>query len=129
MRPGTPPRERSAAFPALDREIPGSRPATRDVAESLGLTFVEDLASRAASPEFVEKVPIGFARQHGVLGLAKGAEGANGTSKMPVALGDLSAWGQLQVLSRFLGRPVEPMLAPPADVAAAINVAYQQRTG
>ena len=53
----------------------------------------------------------------------------NAAGAMPVAVGDLSAWGQLQVLSRFIGRPVEPLLAPPADVAAAINAAYQQRTG
>ena len=44
-------------------------------------------------------------------------------------MGDLAAWDQLQVVCRFLGRPVEPMLAPPADVSAAINAAYQQRTG
>src|SRR4051794_23487986 len=99
------------------------RPASRALAESLGLPFADDLPARSAAPEFVEKVPIGFARQHGVLGLA----GGNG--RMPVAVGDLSAWGQLQVLSRFLGRPVEPILAPPADVTAAINAAYQQRTG
>ena len=89
----------------------------------MGLPFVEDLAARAASAEFVERVPIGFARQHGVIGLA----GGNG--RLPVALADLSAWGQLQVLARYLGRPVEPMLAPAADVAAAINAAYQQRAG
>jgi len=44
-------------------------------------------------------------------------------------MGDLAAWGQLQVVARFLGRAVEPMLAAPGDVAAAINAAYQQRTG
>jgi len=106
----------------------GTRPASRAMADSLGLPFVGDLSARPASAEFVEKIPIGFARQHGIIGLAADANG-NGNGRMPVALGDLSAWGQLQVLSRFLGKPVEPMLAPPADVAAAINAAYQERTG
>src|SRR4051794_2489963 len=96
----------------------------RAVAESVGVGMVGDLPSRAPSAEFVEKIPINFARQHGVLGLAV----ENGDA-MPVVMGDLSAWGQLQVIARFLGRAVEPMLAAPADVAAAINAAYQQRTG
>jgi general secretion pathway protein E len=109
----------------VENNLGGSngRPGSRALAESLGLSFAEDLASRTAAPEFVERIPIGFARQHGVIGLT----GGNG--RMPVALGDLANWDQLQVLSRFLGRPVEAVLAPPADVTAAINAAYQQRTG
>ena len=80
----------------------------RAAAEALGLVFVTDLPARAPSAEFVERIPINFARQHGVLGLA----GENGGA-MPVVLGDLAAWGQLQVLSRFLGRAVEPLLTAP----------------
>ena len=105
---------------------PAARPATAvtpALAASLGLAFCTDLSARTASAEFVDRIPIGFARQHGVIGLA------GGDGRLPVALGDLSAWGQLQVVSRFLGRAVEAVLAPPADVAAAINAAYQQRTG
>jgi general secretion pathway protein E len=86
-----------------------------------------DLSARAPSAEFVEKIPINFARQHGLLGLAAPDNAA--TDRMPVAISDLSALPQLQVLSRFLNRAVEPLLAPPADIAAAINAAYQQRTG
>jgi len=97
----------------------------RAVAESMGVGVVTNLESRAPSAEFVERIPINFARQHGVLGLAGAADG----EAMPVVMGDLSAWGQLQVVARFLGRAVEPMLAAPGDVAAAINAAYQQRTG
>jgi len=105
------------------KPAPVAQPASKAVADSLGLPFIDDLASRPASPEFVERIPIGFARQHMLLGLS----GGNG--RMPVAIGDISAWGQLQVLSRFIGQAVEPLLASPADVAAAINAAYQQRTG
>src|SRR6185312_8984305 len=46
-----------------------------------------------------------------------------------VTLGDLSCWEQLQVISRLLDRPVKPLLAPSSVVVAAINDAYQQRTG
>jgi general secretion pathway protein E len=118
-------------LPDASTDAIGARPSSRALAESLGLPFVSDLANRAPSAEFVERIPINFARQHGVLGLAgAAAEGdGDGAMPMPVAIGDLSAWGQLQILSRFLGRAVEPLLAPPADVSAAINAAYQQRTG
>src|SRR3954463_1920260 len=113
---------RTASETAL---MEGGGASSRATAESLGLAVVTDLPSRAPSAEFVEKIPINFARQHGVLGLAGAVDG----DAMPVVMGDLSAWGQLQVIARFLGRAVEPMLAAPADVAAAINAAYQQRTG
>jgi general secretion pathway protein E len=93
---------------------------------SLGLTVVESLGGREPSAEFVERIPIHFARQHGVLGLA----GENG--KLSVAVSDSSfpaAWDALQVVSRFLSRPVQPLIAPAALVSAAINEAYERRTG
>jgi general secretion pathway protein E len=109
-------------------EAPGAvaQPSTPALAHSLGLPFITDLANRSPSAEFVEKIPINFARRHGLLGLSVDPEGKG---RMPVVIGDLSAWGQLQILSRFLGRAMEPMLAPAADVTDAINAAYQQRTG
>src|SRR3712207_2039249 len=113
----------AGAGPGANGAPGGSRAPALDAVAGLGLPFIEDLAARPASAEFVERVPLGFARQHGVIGLA----GGNG--RVPVARADLSAWGELQVLARFLGRPVEPMLAPAADIAAAINAAYQQRAG
>ncbi len=78
-----------------------------------------------ASADFVERIPIGFARRHGLLGLA--TEGA----RLPVAVAkvDSSSLQQLQIIARHLGRPVRPVVAPAADVQAAINAAYGQRTG
>src|SRR5688572_27189674 len=93
---------------------------------SSGMPVVESLGGREASAEYVERVPIHFARQHGLLGLA----GENG--KLPVAVSDskvADAWDALQVVSRFLGRPVQPLVAPAAQVSAAINDAYERRTG
>src|SRR5688572_16205880 len=91
-----------------------------------GLPAVESLGGREPSAEFVERVPIHFARQHGLLGLV----GENGS--LPVAVDDTkfpAAWDALQVVSRYLGRPVQPILAPGPLVAAAINEAYERRTG
>jgi general secretion pathway protein E len=93
---------------------------------SAEVPVISDLSARAPSAEFVEKIPINFARQHALLGLA---ESPDAPGRMPVAIADLAALHPLQVLSRFFGRPVAPLLAPAADIAAAINAAYQQRTG
>ena len=83
------------------------------------------LQDRPASADFVERIPIGFARRHGLLGLA-----SDGT-RLPVAVATLdpTSLQQLQIVARHLGRPVTPLVAPAADVQAAINAAYGQRTG
>lgn len=106
-----------------DPTQPDNDTGSRPTALALGLAYMDDLTQQKACPQFVEKIPISFARQHGVLGLAS----ENG--KLSVAIGDLSAWGQLDVISRFLGQPVCPVVAPASQVAAAINTAYQQRDG
>ena len=95
----------------------------RCLAETLGIEQITDLADRPPSATFLSKVPIAFARQHKMIGLAS----SNG--HLPVAVADLSDLSQLQVLSRFLGVPVKPLLAGEKEIAAAINAAYQQRTG
>ena len=93
------------------------------LAETLGLAFRDDLASTPPSADFVEHIPIGFARQHGMLGLA------SEDGPLRVAVADLHHWRQLDVVARYLGRNVEPVLAPPDRILAAINAAYQQRDG
>src|SRR5438105_3270234 len=95
----------------------------RAVATALGVPYADTLSSYPTSSDFVATIPIAFARQHGVLGLA-GDDG-----HLLVALADPARWEQLQVISRTLGKPVAPLLAPPNVIAAAINEAYQQRTG
>src|SRR5204863_8963357 len=107
----------------------------RALAQQLGIEFVEDLAARPASAQFLEKIPIAFARRHGILGLAGGDDGSpNGDVGgqrvvLVIATKDLSEAAQdvLQVVGRFLGRPVRPLLAPESAIASAINVAYQQK--
>ena len=94
-----------------------------DLARSLGLEHAASLADRQASSSFVEKIPIGFARRFGLLGL----DGANG--HLPVAFSDVRCWPQLQVLAKLLDRPVEPILAPREQILAAINAAYQRAGG
>lgn len=81
------------------------------------------LAARQASALFIEKVPIGFARRQVVLGLASDDE------RMPLAVTDAANLELVQNLSRFLRRPAQPLIAPAAEILAAINHAYQQRSG
>ena len=92
-------------------------------AEATGLNFLPSLAGYPTSSAFISAVPISFARRYRILGLA-GQDGS-----LVVAVSDLGAWEQLQVVSRLIGRPAKPLFAPAPVVAAAINEAYQQRTG
>ena len=103
------------------------QPDAYSLAKKLGLPFIADLTRREASAAFVERVPIDFARRHGLLGLAPGT--VDDASPMPVAMAGVAAVEQLEIVARFLGRPVAPALAPAVDVANAINAAYQRRTG
>ena len=81
------------------------------------------LTDRAASAEFVEKIPIGFARRHLILGLA------SDDARLPVAVVAPLNLEILQIISRLLRRPVNPVFAEEAEIKSAINTAYQQRTG
>ena len=99
----------------------------RCVAQGLGVEFAENLSQYPGSSDFTAAVPIAFARKHKVLGVTPAGEASEG--RMRVALGSLAHWEQLQVIARLLGRPVWPLLAPPAMVSAAIDDAYQQGAG
>jgi general secretion pathway protein E len=92
-------------------------------AQHLGVEFAAVLANRPASPEFTEKIPISFAREHTLIGLA------SQTDRISVAISSLSGFDSLQIVSRFLGKPVDPLFAPASEIQSAINTAYQQRTG
>ncbi|MCC7409234.1 MAG: type II secretion system ATPase GspE [Phycisphaeraceae bacterium] len=93
----------------------------RAVAEAVGIDYLEDLSDQPASASFVEKVPIAFARQHVMLGLA----GENG--QLPVAVARWDDLEPLEIVARWLNKPVVPVLAPAPVIQAGINAAYQHR--
>jgi general secretion pathway protein E len=99
----------------------------RVIGDALQITTLDRLSSLPTSSDFVASIPIAFARRHKVMGFDT-AEAGTGTHLL-VAIGDLANWESLQVLGRFLKRPVRPVLAPGGEILAAINEAYQQRTG
>jgi general secretion pathway protein E len=93
------------------------------IALELGVRFVESLSEFPTWADFVSRVPISFARQHGVMGLV----GPNDT--LLLALSDDKHWQQIDVMSRFFGRSLTPIFSRPEVVQSAINLAYQQQSG
>lgn len=83
----------------------------------------QSLAELSPSAQFVEMIPIGFARKHLMLGLASADD------TLVVALGKSESWRQLDVVSRRLKRPVSAMYAPEEVVRAGINAAYSMKSG
>jgi hypothetical protein len=81
----------------------------RPTAEALGVEVIEALDGRVACREFVQRIPISFARQHHLLGLAS----SNGC--LPVAVANLDDLTALDVVSRRLGKPVRPVLIRGGD--------------
>ena len=107
----------------------GSQDALEALAAELGLEVVRDLRGRRASAAFLEAVPISYARRHGVLGLAGEPGEGEERGVLPVVFSSPAAWDVLDVLSRLLNRPVEPVPVPQEEVLRAINEAYGGRTG
>ncbi|HEX4796576.1 MAG TPA: type II secretion system ATPase GspE [Humisphaera sp.] len=100
--------------------------STPQIAQSLGIEFATSLSDYPTSSDFLAAVPIAFARTYQMLGLVRSKDDR---TELLIALGDIKHWEQLQIVARLLGRPVTPLLAPPDVVTAAINAAYQSRTG
>jgi len=120
------PQHRAEAAPSLLTLLAQNLDRTalsRALAQRLGIPIVDDLSHRSPSVEFLEKIPISYARDKCILGLSGTGE------RMPVAVADLTDPDPMQIVSRLLSKPLTPLLASAADIAAAINAAYQQRTG
>src|SRR5688572_22491074 len=87
----------------------------RALAERLHVPFVADLAAVKPAEVFVRSFEIAYCRQHGVLGFA--GEGQS----LQVAICDWDGWRQLDVIRRFLKRPVEPLFTSRTALQKAIN--------
>src|SRR5687767_12095286 len=96
-----PERRDLAAMVEAAREAGASQDAVaRAVAKAFDLEFVDSLVSYTPSAEFLNAIPIAFARQHRLLGFG-GEQG-----RLILVLGDAAGFEQAQVVSRFLNRPV-----------------------
>src|SRR5258706_1692853 len=114
-------------MPAVEATlIPPSLPEVAQIerlSEALGVPLATNLHDRPASEEFVDRIPIAFARAHKVLGL--GVE----DGVLPVVIADAAGLAQVEIVSRLLNRPTRPLLAARDQIASAVNRGYQQQGG
>lgn len=96
---------------------------SKAAADSLGIKHKDSLADAIISDDFLERVPIAFARRHAILGLSS----SNGT--VPVAISSVQHLGLLENVSKFLGKHVSPVIVPRNEILRTINLAYQQQNG
>jgi len=93
----------------------------KEFARSLHIPFLESIGERIPSAAFIRHIPIRFARHHVLLALTEE------DGKLPVLIGKIESFPILDMLRRFLKRPLEPVIARPSQIQAAINAAYQQQ--
>ncbi len=89
--------------------------------ECLGLPVLDRVVEQAVPKEFVDAVPVSFARHHNLIAIGK----ANGTVR--VASCSPLDTHPIDELSAMLDRIVEPVLAPRGEITALINRAYQAK--
>jgi len=89
--------------------------------ECLGLPVLDKVVEEAVPPEFIQKVPVQFARHHNLIAIGK----ANGTVR--VASCSPLDTHPIDELSAMLDRIVEPVLASRSEITALINRAYQSK--
>ena len=84
-----------------------------------------DLSAFVPSAAFVARIPIAFARQHGVMGF----ESAAGGPGLRLAMADAYRLDLVEAVARRVGHEPEPFTAPDETIQAAINAAYENRAG
>jgi general secretion pathway protein E len=89
--------------------------------ECLGLPVLDKVIEETVPPEFIQKIPVQFARHHNLIAIGK----ANGTVR--VASCSPLDTHPIDELSAMLDRIVEPVLASRSEITALINRAYQQK--
>jgi general secretion pathway protein E len=104
---------------AIDNAAP---PAAAEARTDAWFDRLDDLSGVHASALFLQRIPIAFARDHRVLGLA-----GDDHAELRVAVADDRQWPALDIVARYLGRPVRPVIAPAEQIVAAIGRLYQQR--
>lgn len=90
---------------------------------TLDTDALHTLMHHPASVAFMEKIPIAYARRYGLLGLA-----ANG-EPMKIAVSSPDRWEEIQIVSRLLAQPVDPLVVPDDLLQKAINKAYESFGG
>ena len=95
----------------------------RTLAHALDLDYLPALSDKDVPDEFVNCVPVGFARNYALVGLGK----ENGAIKVATAF-PLDTH-PMDDLAHMLQSEVEPVLAPRAEITSLINRAYKAKSG
>ncbi len=93
----------------------------RALAEEAGLPFILDIKADQVPGDLVERTPINFARQHGVLPIGREGE------VVIVAVSNPLDTGPLDDLRALLGVSVTPVAAPHDAIERAINRVYERK--
>jgi general secretion pathway protein E len=94
---------------------------SRALAEEAGLPFLEELRVDQVPIDLVERTPINFARQHGVLPIGRDGEHVIVAVRNPL---DPTPLDDLRAL---LGSPITAVAASPDAIERAINRVYERK--
>ncbi|MGB7344292.1 MAG: ATPase, T2SS/T4P/T4SS family [Pirellulaceae bacterium] len=94
------------------------------LASQLNLPIHDSLDAWQVSESFLKVIPIGHARQHGIIGLC-GPDDHN--QAIVLAISKQESWPQRDIIARRLGVDVSVVLASPQTVLATIDSAYSRR--
>jgi general secretion pathway protein E len=123
---GTPAKSSALARGSGGAPAPTEPTPTAD-AESLaaqcGLAATTAVAPEEVDAELLERLPMQFARRHGLLPLRRDG------NEVLVAVADPRAIAPLDDLRILYGCPIRPVVAPASAVADAINRAYDLASG
>ena len=98
-------------------------PASARLAETLLSADTTHSLAGEADPDFVERIPIQFARQHQVLGLRCSDQ------SMDLAITSNTGKDVIDILTRYFGTPMRVTTASEPVLLSAINKAYESRDG
>ncbi|HTJ81124.1 MAG TPA: ATPase, T2SS/T4P/T4SS family, partial [Polyangiaceae bacterium] len=107
---------------SANRETDGAT-IVRALADEAGVPFLEKIKNDEVPATLVERIPISFARQHRLLGLAEDGE----RGPIRVAVANPLDPTPLDDLRALLGRPVLPIAASAEAIDDAINRVYERK--
>ncbi|HJL18975.1 MAG TPA: ATPase, T2SS/T4P/T4SS family [Sandaracinaceae bacterium LLY-WYZ-13_1] len=97
------------------------QPIVQALADEVGIRFIDDIKPDEVSPELIERVPITFARTHGLLPLEDTGD------RVTVAVSNPLDPTPLDDLRALLGKAVEPVAATSEKIEDAINAVYERK--
>ena len=93
----------------------------RIFSRALGIPMVADLSESQVPAEFVNRVPVNFARNYGLVAISR----ENGSVRVATS-NPLDTW-PLDDLASMMGCEVDPVFSPRTEITNLINKAYKRK--